>query len=1146
MATTPTQKFTTTTTGSVNQPPVAVLAVQRIDALLGSIIQLDGRQSFDPEKQPLSWSWSFVQVPIGSEVESAGFTGLRPNDTAVSFIPDKIGVYVVQLIVNDGELDSNPVTATVNIQLSRVPCGENIIPDAHFLWSHLSNFWNLVVDREKITTIWSSAIQLIGTELIKLWDADNNKSLATIQGTFQRRWQKFAPVTDLLDAPEQRIIIGKVDSGTGGASGNIGEVPGVGNTQVFYLPLGNVGDITATDFTSLAGNYGAKGRVLVVNGEGYTISRASNEDLVLASGSDLDTTAASDTATVPILTPPDVNETQFVSDGVQVGDLLEITTGADAGIYSVSTVVDEHTIEVVNLDSSPVSFTGGTSFVFRVFRPFTVAVVDELAIPDGQVGVPWSVPQLLHVPSVNLEDEGVRPGDIIVFDVTRKDLGLTAELRGQVVGVDRTRLGFEFTLDDLVLGEENISRSAVQQLMRDLKIVPPESTDDDAAAAAEAFIAFIPKAINLNTRPFSTFRITFTAKKIIHNSVIVAGENLISAPALQESIKDPPVVLRENFDYVIDEGKIGFVNGLFTLSDPAPETLWAECAIFDNSDVIETNFGRLVNLSQDDLTEKKTRAPYLSAVKGLFFAYTNGPTVANIRLGLQILLGLPFTEERGEILEIQDNFATDTSGNSLGRILIEDIDDKDNRTGFRRIHFFPSVVGLEENPVTGELYAIGDRVEQFAPLSKGIEVLDYIKDPVWWLRSLQSIEILKYFTFTAIIDGEIFDTNDVTFALDFLRAIKPAYTKIVTNVLLNLVDEIELDDALGGAVTLNFYDNDWGLEATNRSNDDNQQGCVLLHAGSKPFQTRSVKMLRDLVTFENAGKVRVTSAVGWDVNLVRGRDNASIPWIEGDLLYLHQGQPGASLLAPGLYEIDTVIDANTIDLLQQASFIDPETFQVTALVPSLFSFGSSLIGCIMRRETNPIIKGTDLSTNASDNVVTSASANFLLNGVSIGDHLIIESGANQGEYIIDAMTPFTPGPPQQPPLFSATQVKLLLLDGSVASFSALTNQTYRVIRPMMQDEVIEGGTILSGTPRGGRSFYTGSQLELRVRDPLLGHALDVFTPGMVGTLVGVSNSQNSANDGSFMIIGYIDSGTVVLNSGSTTSDTTPGSKINFL
>jgi carboxyl-terminal processing protease len=38
----------------------------------------------------------------------------------------------------------------------------------------------------------------------------------------------------------------------------------------------------------------------------------------------------------------------------------------------------------------------------------------------------------------------------------------------------------------------------------------------------------------------------------------------------------------------------------------------------------------------------------------LFFAYTNGPTIRNIRLGLQILLGLPFTEERGIIKELQD------------------------------------------------------------------------------------------------------------------------------------------------------------------------------------------------------------------------------------------------------------------------------------------------------------------------------------------------------------------------------------------------------------------------------------------------------------------------------------------------------------
>jgi hypothetical protein len=48
---------------------------------------------------------------------------------------------------------------------------------------------------------------------------------------------------------------------------------------------------------------------------------------------------------------------------------------------------------------------------------------------------------------------------------------------------------------------------------------------------------------------------------------------------------------------------------------------------------------------------------------------------------------------------------------------------------------------------------------------------------------------------------------------------------------------------------------------------------------------------------------------------------------------------------------------------------------------------------------------------------------------------------------------------------------------------------------------------------------------------------------MVGALVRVSDSQNSANDGVFTIDTYIHPGKVAISSGSTTSDTTSVSNI---
>jgi len=1290
--TTPSRRLTTTTTGGDNLRPVAILATSKIDALIGSIIQLDGRQSYDPEKKPLTFRWRFTQVPIGSAVVAAGFKDIRPNSTAVSFIPDKTGVYLVELIVNDAELDSVPTVANVNIQLSRIPCGENIIPDAQFLWNYISDFWKLVEDREKITAIWSSVIQLIGTDLITLWGNDYNKSLETTQSTFQRRWQKFSMVTDLTEAFDQRIIVGKTDSGVGGTSGNIGATPGTGNTAVFYLPLGRVGDGDKTDFTSLKGNYGPKGRVIVIDGSAYTIDRVLNQDQSITSGTNLSTTLGSNV--VSYGTPV----------GVNVGDILNIKSGLDVGSYRVK-VVGGSSLTLVHPADPPTgplpSLNAASNISFTVVRQFSLVVVNETVIPEGLVNATWRVPHLLHVPNLDMEAEGVRAGDILVFEVSRTDIGLTTEVQAQVVGSDRDRVGFELTMQELdpsvntgseaslvesggivtvsglqnmrpnsvggyleilngdnpgvykirqyinenaiiidnslAVGPDsgnpniqwieraktggNVERVLFQKIVKDLRIVPAASGDQDVAAAAETLLSFMPIAINLNTRPFSKFGVTFKAKKIIHNSAIKVSNELISAPVLQESVVDPPVALRENLDYLVESGYLTFVNNLFTLSSPAPDQFWAECAFYDNSNVVERNFGRLVNLSQDDLSQKKTRAPYLSAVKGLFFAYTNGPTMANLRLGLQILLGLPFAEERGFILEVQDNFTVDTSGNPLGRMLVEDVDEKGKRLGIRRIYLFSNLVGLETNPVTIKLYAAGDTIARFAPISKGVEVLDYVKDPLWWKRSLYGLEILKFFTFKVIIDSQIFDSNDVQFAIEFVRAIKPTYTQILTQALLELSDDIKIYDSMGWSVTLKFYDGPWGYEATARANDQNQQGANLWNFGSYPFATRALHLLSDVQTHNVAGQIYATSATGWDTTLVRsGQHDATsagpleegrLPWVEGDILAILPGQAGASELEPGLYLIDQVVDANNLVVSHLAGSVDPDLQEeglVTrpSLDPNIFPYGTGLKCCILRRENPTVVVGLDLVTDGT-NVVQSSSAKFLKNNVRVGDLLCVEYGTNLGEYLIDALvnqgvaatiaapvsgistvtglsgmtasseggrleflsglnkgvykvTEFVSatsvkirhsgavvevGAPWReipvPPYLQEDKVALKLRDGSPANLSVGTLQRFRVTRAGFHRPEVHRMRSWDNTTEyvlEGKHYGYGNSIT--------GEWRDLFTPGMVGWPVNVSESSNPTNDGKFVITRYINSGRVVINSASVVSEVNPVQKVNFL
>jgi hypothetical protein len=83
---------------------------------VGQTINLDGRGSSDPDGDALSFQWSFTSRPSGS---TASITdGLLPQ---ARFVPDKFGLYVVQLVVNDGKVASDPDTANVTIEAPELP-----------------------------------------------------------------------------------------------------------------------------------------------------------------------------------------------------------------------------------------------------------------------------------------------------------------------------------------------------------------------------------------------------------------------------------------------------------------------------------------------------------------------------------------------------------------------------------------------------------------------------------------------------------------------------------------------------------------------------------------------------------------------------------------------------------------------------------------------------------------------------------------------------------------------------------------------------------------------------------------------------------------------------------------------------------------
>ncbi|MFW3145577.1 MAG: PKD domain-containing protein [Thermoplasmatota archaeon] len=93
----------------VNQRPTPDAGEDQ-EVMLGDIVYLDGRDSFDPEDAPdgdaagsaLTYDWNVTSYPSGSIIRAAS---LQPGDSSsqISFQPDKAGIYKLTLSVRDSD-----------------------------------------------------------------------------------------------------------------------------------------------------------------------------------------------------------------------------------------------------------------------------------------------------------------------------------------------------------------------------------------------------------------------------------------------------------------------------------------------------------------------------------------------------------------------------------------------------------------------------------------------------------------------------------------------------------------------------------------------------------------------------------------------------------------------------------------------------------------------------------------------------------------------------------------------------------------------------------------------------------------------------------------------------------------------------------
>lgn len=818
-----------------NLPPVANAgndqAVKFCD-----IIWLDGSSSFDPEGAPLTYFWRLIDAPAESAssfqgtdgtthpaISPTGFTnkfystGFGPTDpiplqagdvllvdgqpyrcvlissdgdgyyvqidgndlpdslTNVSytillqngisgaatatptFYPDVLGFYRFDLTVFDGSLFSNPHSVVVvNVVASALPRG--IVPDLSFIWDYLSDVWKLLEDPERIATFWGSISQIAATELYTLWQVDYSKSLKDIQRTFVRRWLHYDLLLrePFIEITANRFIFRGVDS---------------------------------SQIANAGGSF--SGQQLVLTG---TYLRA----VVTLTGSNP-------------LTPLEIARQLQV--GLAQVDARFVVTVVESGTsHTLVRIYAPFAFEVdpassttfftISAQNGQLSGAGGVLLGQQVYKTeislagLDIRQNDNLVVtvhPPGQAAYGLSV-RIAGITDVSTD--ALRFQRILLRDPLPLYATNTWSIPSKALSTQLNFWGGLVTTGDVSLYEVVDGETGTTTFYQTRVICATESQTNTVLLDASAISNFLQLPDRFTVFFWGVYR----------RSYMPIEPLIVDIPHLQRVIKDPSEdeVLRRNLDFFLDSFRgthcLRFDTRIWADSEDvlsvAPR-FWAEYNYLDNRPTIEGNFGLAVDFTLDDLSQLPATVDYLSSVQGLWYAYLHGPTLLDLRIGTQILLGLPFAEAAGTITEIRSDFSPNS-----GRILVQDTAD----ATITRSYSYPATLKLETNPATGAPYVEGDVVTQFAPLVTGVVVTDWVKNPRWFEKYLQQgafLEIEKYFKFLVTVDSAVFNLPALLFVRDFLLKVKPTYTYPLFVVTASVPDaDITVTDEISYSITL--------------------------------------------------------------------------------------------------------------------------------------------------------------------------------------------------------------------------------------------------------------------------------------------------------------------------------------------------------
>ena len=829
----------------------------------------NGAYSPDPIGDPLFFEWRIQSRPPKS------ISNLVPNQEEARLEVDSIGIYVIELYVfgaNGGA--SQEVLSVIVGQPASVAYNGGLEYDVSWIWRTLSDFWSVLGRKDllRIEAVWQGLQSLVSADLIDVFNAKDSISINTIQASIFRKWASFdltvdASVGQVLYGAKTSYITRLSDSeikigianqqqrydalllknntllvpGIIPQSFDTGRPARVTNVKTGYLSdvkivgIGKTSSGTST-FTIPPQNVAAAELPLEYDFRLYTPSYLSrvivslDGEYLLSSGGGSGYLKVNlegplpNKASIPIQLKLENAEIL----GVSVGDVILVTLQDD---------VSRDTLEI---DVNVVAVFGdlvAVELTDTIQTYLNTAYSDDVAsiLLEDINSVGWQARHRGAWCGINtLYQIGV--GGIYKKHVSIRQATLYRRSR---ILIDRdVRALFRLTSNvTRLIQSDTTLLSSAENVVTTNPIELYENTDFYIRPTSD--IGYRLRTVTLNE--FKADGYNFSLARVQIGSSLVVTTGLGTGTYVITDIVDESV-------YVSPPAPISFTDATFYVkSDNAylelhsqniygdfVAKLWAEYAVYDNSDRIENVFGSSVGLSRDLWESLNNKNTYRDAVASIIKTRVTATTVDAIDNVVSLSLGIPLAPYKSIIRDIDYSYRFDAEGNPTEyHVTLEEITPTGALTGRLSTHDvsassdlrLSSTSGMAINPSTGTKYVAGDEIEQYASIGEGVRIIDlYTTDFTFALN-----DIIDRHRFAVLIDVDSVDglganPEKLSLMRSLIFEAKPSYTTFFIRLLKYLVDYINIEDDVFIKLRTRFYDNPYHHRGPANIYDDNIPG----------------------------------------------------------------------------------------------------------------------------------------------------------------------------------------------------------------------------------------------------------------------------------------------------------------------------------